>query len=382
MPLGFVAPLSCAKIPLMPTSPRASLDRLQPYSPGKPIEEVQKEFGLDRIVKLASNENPLGPSPLAVEMIRTAAERVHLYPDAAAADLRLALSNRLGLPSEQISVGNGSDELIHYLGVAFLEAGDNVVAAHPSFVRYYAATHLAGAELRLIPLDDRDVHDLDAMRAAVDDGTRLVFIANPNNPTGTIVSGDHLRRFLDEVAERAVVVVDEAYFEFCDSPEYVSAVQFLQEGKRVVGLRTLSKTYGLAGLRVGYLFGPREWVQAIERVREPFNVNSLAQVAAVAALNDEEYLRRSIEQNRKGVSRLTRILTEAGGTVAKSYANFVWARFPFPTASLCRKLLTKGVIIRSGDVFDCPNYVRVSVGTDEDLDVFEAALKEVMESES
>jgi histidinol-phosphate aminotransferase len=363
----------------MPTAPRPNLDRLKPYSPGKPIEEVRREFGLQRIVKLASNENPLGPSPRAVEAIRAAAAQVHLYPDAAAAGLRLALAKRIGIPVEQVSVGNGSDELIHYLGVAFLERGDNVVAAHPSFVRYYATAHLADAELRLIPLDENEAHDLDAMAAAVDDRTRLLFIANPNNPTGTIVGGERLRSFLDAVSERTVVVLDEAYYEFCDSPDYLGAHQLLHEGRSVVGLRTLSKTYGLAGLRIGYLFGPPEWVQAIERVREPFNVNSLAQAAAIAALEDEEHLSRSIEQNKRGVARLTEILTAAGASVARSYANFVWARFPFPTASLCTSLLAKGVIIRSGDVFGCPNCVRVTVGTDEELNIFEAALKEVME---
>ncbi|MER3413489.1 MAG: histidinol-phosphate transaminase [Armatimonadota bacterium] len=366
----------------MPTSPRANLQRLQPYSPGKPIEEVQREYGLRSVIKLASNENPLGPSPRAVEAIRAAAERAHLYPDASAAALRLALSKRLGLPIEQVSVGNGSDELIHYLGVAFLERGDNVVAAHPSFVRYYATAHLADAELRLIPLDHHEAHDLDAMAAAVDERTKLLFIANPNNPTGTIVSSDRLRRLLDIVGESTVVVLDEAYFEFCDSPDHIGAHQLLQEDRRVVGLRTLSKTYGLAGLRVGYLFGPLEWVQAIEKVREPFNVNSLAQTAAIAALRDEEHLQRSIEQNRRGIARLTDILTAAGASVAKSHANFVWARFPFPTASLCDGLLAKGVIIRSGDGFGCPDCVRVSVGTDEELNAFELALKEVMRVEA
>lgn len=364
----------------MPTSPRPNLERLQPYSPGKPIEEVRREFGLERIIKLASNENPLGPSPRAIEAIRAAAENVHLYPDAAAADLRLAVAKRIGLPVEQVTVGNGSDELIHYLGVAFLERGDNVVAAYPSFVRYYATAHLADAELRLIPLDETDTHDLDAMAAALDDRTRLLFIANPNNPTGTIVTGECMRRFLDRVSERTVVVLDEAYYEFCDHPDYVGAHRLLHEGRPIVGLRTLSKTYGLAGLRVGYLFGHPEWVQAIERVREPFNVNSLAQAAAIAALHDEEHLKKSIHHNKRGIARLTEILRAAGARVAESYANFVWAQFPFPTAPLCGKLLAKGVIIRSGDVFGSPNCVRVTVGTDEELNVFEAALKEVMES--
>lgn len=364
----------------MPTFPRPNLERLQPYSPGKPIEEVRKEFGLERIVKLASNENPLGPSPLAVEAIRAAAGQAHLYPDAAAADLRLALSKRLHLPVEQIAVGNGSDELIHYLGVAFLERGDNVVAAVPSFVRYYATAHLADAELRLIALDGDDAHDLDAMAAAVDDRTRLLFIANPNNPTGTIVTGERLRRFVETVSEKTVVVLDEAYFEFCESSDYVGSHQLLHDGMRIVGLRTLSKTYGLAGLRIGYLFGPIEWVEAVEKVREPFNVNSLAQAAAVAALRDVAYLQRSIEQNRRGIARLTNILQSVGAVVPKSHANFVWARFPYPTAVLCSKLLAKGVIIRAGGVFGCDDCLRVSVGTDEELDMFEAVLKEVMEN--
>lgn len=362
----------------MPTSPRSCLANLKPYSPGKPIEEVQREFGIRDVVKLASNENPLGPSPRAVQAIRELADRVHLYPDAAAADLKDALSRRLHLPKTQICVGNGSDELIHYLGVSFLNAGDSVVAATPSFVRYYAAAHLANAELRLVPLDGDAKHDLAAMEAAIDDTTRLVFIANPNNPTGTIVSAADLRGFVERNQDRCVIVLDEAYHEFCESDDYLTSSTLLEAGHRVIGLRTFSKTYALAGLRVGYLIGPQDWVEAVERVREPFNVNVLAQAAAIAALDDEDHLRKSMEVNRRGIERLSAILQGQGAKVYESHANFVWAEFPFETAGLCHALLRRGVVIRGGDIFGCPNCIRVSVGTDEELQRFEQALEEVM----
>jgi histidinol-phosphate aminotransferase len=362
----------------MPTSPRRSLADLRPYSPGKPIEEVQREFGIRDVVKLASNENPLGPSPKVVEVIRSLADRVHLYPDAGAKDLKEALSRYLNLPTAQISLGNGSDELIHYLGVAFLNMGDSVVAGDPSFVRYYAAAHLAGAELRLVPLDENARHDLAAMERAVDDTTRIVFLANPNNPTGTIVPRDQLAGFVERLQDRCVIVLDEAYHEFCESEEYLTSVELLQQGFRVIGLRTFSKTYALAGLRVGYLIGPTDWVDAIERVREPFNVNLLAQAAAIAALEDTDHLRQSVEGNRRGLRRLADILVRNGAKVAESHANFVWAEFPFETGGLCHALLRRGVVIRGGDIFGCPNCIRVSVGTDAELDRFEQALDEVM----
>jgi histidinol-phosphate aminotransferase len=364
----------------MPTRLRDSIQAIPAYSPGKPIEEVQREYGLTEVIKLASNENPLGPSPKAVEAIIRSAAAVNLYPDAAAHDLKLALSERAGLPIEQIVLGNGSDELIHYLSLLLLETGAEAVIGDPSFPRYFASAQLAGAKAIKVGLNDREEHDLDAMLAAVTDQTRLIWIANPNNPTGTIVRRPALERFLDAIPDTAVVALDEAYFEFVDDPEYPNSLDYVREGRQVVGLRTFSKTHGLAGLRVGYCFGPSRLTEALDRIRSAFNVNALAQVAALAALDDDEHLANTISLNRAGVARLSELLRRHGGKVAESFGNFVWADLGDRSQGVCKQMLERGVILRSGTVFGKPNAVRVSVGSVEEMDAFEAAFEEVMKA--
>lgn len=359
---------------------RPNVLRMQPYSPGKPIAEVKRELGLECIVKLASNENPLGPSPKAVAALKQAAEEAHIYPDASAHDFRRAASEKFGVPYEQVLVGNGSDELIHLLGMVFLEKPeDEIIVGYPSFVRYDAAAHLAGSKLISVPLDADYRHDLPAMLAAVTPNTKLMFIANPNNPTGTLVTKAEVDALLDQLPDHVTLVLDEAYFEFAaDQSDFPNSADYIREGRNVVGLRTLSKTYGLAGIRLGYGFAPPVIADAINRAREPFNVNSLAQVAGVAALADDEHVKRTVENNRRGLERLAGVFEKLGAKPCPSFANFIFADLGQPARPVFQALLERGVIVRPGDVLGSPTCLRVSVGTEEEIEVFVEAIEDVM----
>jgi len=358
---------------------RPNVLRMEPYSPGKPISEVKRELGLDRVVKLASNENPLGPSPLAVEAVKKAAEEMHVYPDGAAFELKEAISAKFGIPGNQLLVGNGSDEIIHLLGLLFLgNEGDEMLVGFPSFVRYDAAAHLAPAKLVQVPLDADYRHDLPAMAKAITPNTRMVFVANPNNPTGTIVRKAEFESFLNDVPENVVVVLDEAYYEFAaDEPDLPVSTDYLKQGRNVIGLRTFSKAYGLAGIRVGYGFAPAAVVDAYHRAREPFNVNRLAQAAGIAALQDDDHVRRTVENNRRGLDRLAGVFREIGAKPIESFANFAYADLGRPARPVFQALLARGVIVRSGEGLGNPTCLRVSVGTEEEMDIFETAMREV-----
>lgn len=360
----------------MPLPIRPNVRQMVPYSPGKPISEVKREYGLDDVVKLASNENPLGPSPLALAAIRDAATSLHLYPDGGAFDLRTALAERFQVPFEQIVLGNGSDELIRMLGWVLLEPDSEVVCGDPSFICYDEAAHIVPCPLVKVPLDANYAHDLPAMARAITDKTRIVFIANPNNPTGTIVRRPELEKFLNDVPESTLVVLDEAYFEFAEGVSgYPDGREYVLQGRNVAVLRTFSKAYGLAGIRCGYAFVPPEVADGIQRARQPFNVNSLAQVAGLAALDDSEHLRKTLENNREQTARIVEALKNADGKVVETYANFVFADLGRPARPLVQALLEQGVIVRSGDPFGCPNCVRVTIGTEQEIDKFVAALK-------
>lgn len=361
---------------------RPNVLQMQPYAPGKPAAEVTRELGVSPVIKLASNENPLGPSPMAVDAVRAMAERMHVYPDASGFELRAAIAGKFGMPESSVFLGNGSDELIHMLGLLFLDSPeDEVIVGYPSFVRYDAAAHLAPAQLVRVPLDAEYRHDLTAMAARATDRTKLVFVANPNNPTGTIVREHELRAFLGDLPANATVVLDEAYFEFAaDEPGYPISTDLIREGRNVIGLRTFSKTYGLAGIRVGYGFAAPEVVDAFDRAREPFNVNALAQAAAIAALQDDAHIARTVENNRRGLARISQALREQGATPFESYANFVFADLHRPSAPICQAMMRRGIVIRSGEMFGTPTCVRVSVGTDEEVtqfvETFAAVMKE------
>jgi len=359
---------------------RPNVLRMEPYSPGKPVDELKRELGLDRVVKLASNENPFGPSPKAVAAVKKAAERMHIYPDGAAYDLKTALSKHLGMPAGNLMVGNGSDELIHMIGLILLgDENDEMIIGDPSFSRYDANAQLGPSRLIKVPLDAYHRHDLPAMARAASDNTKLIWIANPNNPTGTIVRKLELDRFLNDIPAHTVVALDEAYFEFAaHDPGYPNSRDYVLAGKNVIGLRTFSKAYGLAGIRVGYGFGPEAIIDAINRVREPFNVNCLAQIAGIAALEDEEHVRKTVENNRRGIELLAGAFERVGAKPCESFANYIYADLGRPARPVFQALLERGVITRPGDVLGDPNCLRVSVGTEEEMKIFIQELENVL----
>jgi histidinol-phosphate aminotransferase len=359
------------------TLARANVLRLRPYVPGKPIEEVEREYGIRNAVKLASNENPLGPSPLAIEAIRAAAAEVALYPDGSCYALTRELAEHWGVAPENLILGNGSDEIIHYLGIAFLRPGDEVLTAHPSFVRYESAAILNEATCVAVSLRDYR-YDLPAMAQRLSPRTRLVFIANPNNPTGTIVSRAELERFLDAVPPHAVVVMDEAYYEYVDSTDYPQCWEYVKEGRNLVILRTFSKIYGLAGLRVGYGMARPDLIHVLHQVREPFNVNLVAQAAARASLQDNNQVTRSRSVNRAGKGYLTEQLGRLGLMVVPSEANFVLVDLGRPGQAVFEALLRRGVIVRTLDLYGLPTHLRVTVGTLEENERFVGELRSVL----
>ncbi|HLP02382.1 MAG TPA: histidinol-phosphate transaminase [Opitutaceae bacterium] len=331
------------------------------YEPGKPIEYVARELGLDpaTIVKVASNENPLGPSPLAVKAARAALKETQLYPDGGCVRLRDKLAAKLGLSPAQIAVGNGSNELLELLGHAFLGAGDEVVMGNPAFIVYKLVTLLFGAKAVEVPLVGHK-HDLRAMAAAITPRTKLVFLACPNNPTGTANTEAEILEFVRALPDHVVFVLDEAYAEYVENPPDLRPL--IAEGRKVICLRTFSKIYGLAGFRVGYGYAPAELIALLNRVRQPFNVNSLAQEAAIAALDDEAFVRRSRRVNAAGLKQLTKGFKKLGLEVAPSAANFLLVKVGDGDA-VFQRLQKAGVIVRPVRGYGLPEWVRVTVGT-------------------
>lgn len=354
--------------------------RLVPYRPGKPIAEVERELGITGIIKLASNENALGASPKAVEAMQTFAAKMHRYPDAASFDLRQALSEHLHIAPETVVVGNGSDDIIHLLGVTFLEPADEVIQGDPSFVRYVAAAILNKAPCHLVPLTPDWVHDLDAMGERINANTRLVFISNPNNPTGTIVGRDAVERLLDKLPPRALLVMDEAYYEYAaDAPDYPDSIGWVRDGRNVVVLRTFSKAYGLAGLRLGYGVMPPHVAEWLNRTREPFNVNLMAQAAGIAALSDTAHVARTVALNAEGRDEFYRAFEILGLDYTPSWGNFVWVNVKRDCRQVFDALLRRGVITRTGDIFGAPTHLRVTVGTPDENAKFLLALRDVLQ---
>lgn len=356
---------------------KENIRKLKPYSPGKPIEEVEREFGITDIVKLASNENPLGPSPRAVEAMKKALDNVALYPDGSCYQLKKALAPHWGVSEEQLIIGNGSDELIHYIGITFLCPGDEVIQADPSFVRYEAAAVLNNCECIMVPLRNF-THDLDAMADRITERTRLIFVANPNNPTGTVVTQRDVERFMSRLPRRVIAVFDEAYYEYVETPDFPNMLDYVRAGANVIVLRTFSKIYGLAGLRIGYGIARPEIIQCLNQVREPFNVNSVAQVGAVASLNDPEQVRRSKNLNSQAKRYFYGEFEAMGLSYTPSEANFVWVDIGRDSRAVFTELLKKGVIVRTGDIFGYPTHIRVTTGTQAENERFIKALREIL----
>lgn len=349
------------------------------YEPGLPIEEVARRFGFtdaDAVLKMASNENALGPSPRALKAMRAAGRAMHLYPDGGSFYLRQALSAKLDIGPEHLLIGHGSNELIVFLGHAFLEPGVNLVMADRAFAVYRLVAGLYRADVIDTPMRDF-VHDLDALRAAVTPHTRLVFVANPNNPTGTSVSPEALDRFVVSMPDDVTVVLDEAYIELLPPERQPDTVRYVREGRNVILLRTFSKTYGLAGLRVGYAIGPVEAIAAFNRVRQPFNVNAMAQVAAVAALEDEAHVEKTRRMVASGLKQWERGLKRLDVPHVPSDVNFILARTG-RGAEVVDGMQRLGVIIRPMGPYGLPDHVRITVGRRAENQRGLAALEQVL----
>jgi histidinol-phosphate aminotransferase len=344
---------------------------IQPYRPGRPIEEVERELGLKGTIKVASNENPLGPSPKALVAMAEACAKVHRYPEGAAVPLASRLSEKLGVTPGRLTFGNGSNELIELLVRIFAGEGDEIVMSEDGFLVYRLVA--AAVRARAVRVPARDCrHDLEAMAAAVGPETKVVFVASPNNPTGTIVTRAEWRRFLASVPERVVIAVDQAYREFVDDSDYADALPDVSERENVVVLRTFSKIYGLAGLRIGYAVSPPAIADAFARIRQPFNVGSVAQAAALAALDDDEHVERSRALVRAARERWARALVELGLPWVPSQANFVLVDVGDGTA-VTKRMLERGVIVRPMDPYGMPSKIRITFGTrDEDERCLEA----------
>lgn len=348
---------------------------LSPYVPGKPIEELQRELGLARVIKLASNENPLGPSPKALAALVGGHDSLHRYPDGGAYRLRQALADRWKVSLDHIILGNGSDEVLGLLARTFLAPGDEAVMADQTFVIYKMEVTAAHGKAVIVPLVNW-THDLDGMAKAITSKTRLVFLCNPNNPTGTMVAADAVARFMAKVPEDVIVVFDEAYLEYVRDPHFPDSLQYVTQGRNAIVLRTFSKIYGLAGLRIGYGITTPEITNCLNRVRPPFNANTLAQRAALAALGDDEHVAKSRAVNAAGMQQLESGLRALGFAVIPSQANFVYFDVKRDGRALFDALLREGVIVRHIE----GTMLRVTIGQPDENDAFLASLKKVLQS--
>jgi histidinol-phosphate aminotransferase len=355
-----------------------NLKKIAPYQPGRPIEEVARELGLPTgdIIKLASNENPLGPSPAALAAIEKTVQQINLYPDGSAFYLRQKLAEKLGVEPTNLIFGNGSNEIIEFVGHALIAPGTDVVVSQYCFAVYPLVTQLFGGNLITVPAREYG-HDLAAMLRAITPQTRIVFVANPNNPTGTVADRAELVQLLNEIPEDALLVMDEAYIEFLNDP--VDLLPFIRRGlkQNLLLMRTFSKIYGLAGLRIGYGIAAPELVAALEKVRQPFNINSLAQAGAIAALGDDEHVRRTRANNAQGLQFLQRELTQMRLQWLPSFANFVLVKVG-DGQRVCAEMQKQGVITRPMGGYQLPEWIRITVGASAENERCVATLKRVL----
>jgi len=353
------------------------ISSLKPYKPGKPLEELEREYGISDSIKLASNENPLGPSPRALAAIRDVLENLHRYPDGSGFKLKGKISEKFGVDSRQVVLGNGSDEIIGMLTRAFLQPGDEVILPAPSFLMYAILARSAGAVPVDVPLSAMSL-DLDGMQDRITSKTRMIFICNPNNPTGTFITDRDFRKFLESIPQDLMVVADEAYIEFVRGSEAVSSIEYLKSGRRLVTLRTFSKAYGLAGLRIGFGVMPPEVADLLNRVRQPFNANSLAQAGALAALDDTDFFKKTLKLVHSGLDFLYRSLDKMGIEYFPSQANFFLVNVRRNADAVFEAMLKEGVIVRSMSEYGFPEFIRINVGLPAENDRFLQALAKVL----
>ena len=362
----------------------AGVQGLSPYQPGKPVSALERELGITQAIKLASNENPLGPSPRAVEAARAALAEAHVYPDGNGFELKAALAERHGVEPGQITLGNGSNEVLELIARTWLAPGRAAVFSAHAFAVYPLVTQAVDAEARVVPALGADHprqpygHDLDAMRARVDDSVRVVFVANPNNPTGTWVDAAALEAFVAAMPSTTLVVVDEAYAEYVEEADYPDTTQWVARYPNLIVTRTFSKIQGLAGLRLGYSVSSAAVAELLNRVRQPFNVNAIAQVAGLAALADAKHIERSVRVNREGLAQIATALAQMGLRAIPSVGNFVTFDTGREAGPVYEALLREGVITRPVENYGLPGHLRVTVSTQEDNDRFLNALRKVL----
>ncbi len=354
--------------------PRECILRIKPYIPGKPIEEVARELKLDKIIKLASNENPLGPSPLALKAIEKNAKSVNLYPDDSCFYLKKRLSEIFKHPFEGIVVGNGSVEIILHIALAFLSPEDEAIMSDVSFIMYGIATNIVGAKAIKVSVKNYK-HDLKEFKNKITENTKVIFIDNPNNPLGSMISKKELDEFIYEVPSHVLVVLDEAYYEYIVTSDFPRSFEYLKNKNNIIILRTFSKIYGLAGMRIGYAFTTPEIAATLSKVRLPFNVGRLSQMAAVAALDDEEHKKKSIEINEEGKEFLCREFEKMGLFYVPSYTNFILVDIKRDARDVFLKIQKRGVIVRP---LGYPTTLRITIGTREQNKKLIEALKEVL----
>ena len=350
---------------------------IKPYSPGKPLEELEREYGISDSIKLASNENPLGPSPLAVKAIQDAIGKLNRYPDGSGHDLVSNIAEKLGVASGNIVLGNGSDEIIGMITRALLCPGDEAIMPYPSFLMYNIMVCCAGATPVQVPLKSLCV-DLDGIRDRISSRTRMIFICNPNNPTGTVVSKKDFKDFLQSIPDGVLLIVDEAYIEFVRDKNCAGSIDYLDSGIALVILRTFSKAYGLAGLRIGYGIMPQEIASLLNRVRQPFNANSLAQVGAGAALEDKAFLEKTVSLVHEGLDFLYKSLDRMNIKYFPTQANFFLIDLGKNADEVFEKMLRQGVIVRSMTSYGYPDYIRINVGLHEENVRFLNALEKII----
>ncbi len=353
------------------------LQKIIPYEPGKPVEELQRELGLGDVVKLASNESPLGPPEASLEALRRALSEINRYPDDNYFYLKRKISEKFDIPVENITIGAGSAEIIVNSARSLLGPDDYAVISEQTFIMYWLAVQSVNGNLIRVPLKNY-TYDLEAMAAAIDERVRIVYIANPNNPTGTMVTTDELDRFISALPPKVVLVYDEAYRHYISRPDYPDPIKYYRRGDKIIILRTFSKIYGLAGLRVGYAIANGGLSDALARVRSPFNVSTFAAVASEAALDEDDHVKRAVELNDEGMAYLGEELGKLGLNVIPSVANFILVDFGHDTSELNGKLMAKGIIVRPMAAFGMPTALRVSIGLPDENRKFVGALKAVL----
>jgi len=356
---------------------RKELESFKPNIPEKSIKEIKKELNLQKIIRLNSNENTIGPSPKAVEAIEKELINVNFYPDGLSSEVRVKLSEIYNISAENIIVSNGADNIIVLIGQAFLNRDEEVIIGDPSFPVYESITNLLGAKMVKVPLKEYKF-DLDSIYRNITDKTKMIIICNPNNPTGTILTKEELEEFMDKVSKDIIIVLDEAYFDFVTNSEYPNGLDYVKKNKNIIVVRTFSKILGLAGLRIGYAIAPKSLIGYLYIVLEPFPVNRLAQVGVVAALDDIEYYKNVLDNNKKGKEYLYNELNKMNLFYVPTEANFIFLKTKIDSNILYKKLLRKGIIVAQGSIWGYPKFVRVTIGRSRENKEFINALREIL----